>query len=53
MCTKQDQDREKGIQPPVSHTLIATTISAMVSGRLGTMLRIEVFFIKHELHVNR
>ena len=21
MCTKQDQDREKGIQPPVSHTL--------------------------------
>jgi len=22
MCTKQDQDRETGIQPPVSHTLI-------------------------------
>jgi len=21
MCTKQDQDREKGIHPPVSHTL--------------------------------
>jgi len=21
MCTKQDQGREKGIQPPVSHTL--------------------------------
>jgi len=21
MCTKQDQDKEKGIQPPVSHAL--------------------------------
>ena len=50
MCTKQDQEREKGIQPPVSH--VAITISAMVSGRLGTMSRIEVFFIKYELYVN-
>jgi len=42
MCTKQDQDREKCIQPPVCMHL-AITISAMVSGHLGTMLRIEVF----------
>jgi len=42
MCTKQDQDREKAF----SHlfcTHLSTTISAMVSDRLGTMSRIEVF----------
>ena len=44
MCTKQDQEREKGIQLPVSHALNDhRTISAMLSGRLGTMSRIEVF----------
>jgi len=42
MCTKQDQDREKGIQH-LFRIHLATTISAMVSGRLGTMSRIEVF----------
>jgi len=50
MCTKQDQDREKVIY--LFRTHLATTIFAMVSGRLSTMSRIEVFFIKHELHVN-
>ena len=42
MCTKQDQDRENAF----SHLFrmhLAITISAMVSGRLGTMSRIEVF----------
>jgi len=33
-------------------THLAITISAMVSSRLGAMSRMEVFFIKHELHVN-
>jgi len=33
-------------------THLAITISAMVSGHLGTMSKIEVFLIKHELHVN-
>jgi len=33
-----------------THLLI--TISVMVSGRLGAMSRMEVFFIKHALHVN-
>jgi len=33
-------------------THLSITISAMVSGWLDTMLGIEVFFIKHELHVN-
>jgi len=42
MCTKQDQEREQGIQLPVLHTL-AITVSAMVSGRLGAMSRMEVF----------
>jgi len=31
-------------------THLAITISAVVSGRLGAMSRIEVVFIKHELH---
>jgi len=34
------------------HTHLAITISAIASGRLDTMSAIEVFFIKHELHVN-
>jgi len=33
-----------------THLLI--TISVMVSGRLRAMSRMEVFFIRHELHVN-
>jgi len=33
-------------------TRLAITVSATVSGRLGAMSRMEVFFIKHELHVN-
>jgi len=51
MCTKQDQEREKAFSH-MFRTHLAITISAMVSGRLGTMSRIEVFFIKHELRVN-
>jgi len=42
MCTKQDQDRENAI----SHLFrmhLAITISAMVSGHLGAMSRIEVY----------
>jgi len=42
MCTKQDEDMEKCIQPPVSHA-IAITTSVMVSGRLAAMSRMEVF----------
>jgi len=34
------------------HTHLAISMSVMVSGRLGAMSRMEVFFIKHELHVN-
>jgi len=33
-------------------THLAITISSMVSGRLGAMSRMEVFFIEHELNVN-
>jgi len=33
-------------------THLTITISAMVSGRLGAMSRMEVFPIKHEFHVN-
>jgi len=43
--------KEKGIQSPVSHAL-SYHHYAMVSGRLGTMSRIKVFFIKYTLHVN-
>jgi len=42
MYTKQDQDREKCIQPPFRMHL-AINISAMVSGHLGAMSRIDVF----------
>jgi len=31
---------------------IVTSISAVVSGHLGAMSTMEVFFIKHELYVN-
>jgi len=34
----------------LTHLLI--TISVMVSGCFGAMSRMEVFFIKHALHVN-
>jgi len=34
-------------------THLVITVSAMMSGRLGAMSRMEVFFIKNELHVNR
>jgi len=33
-------------------THLTITISAMVSGRLGAMSRMEVFPTKHKLHVN-
>ena len=42
MCTKQDQDRVKGIQPPVSHTLSDYHIFHGVRP-LGHMSKIEVF----------
>jgi len=42
MCTKQDQDGEK-VFSYLFRTHLATSISAMVSGCLGTMSRIEVF----------
>jgi len=34
------------------HTHLTITISAMVSDRFGAMSRMELFSIKHELHVN-
>ena len=45
MCTKHDQERGKSIQllVPQSRTDFAITISAMVSGHLGAMSRMEVF----------
>jgi len=42
MCTKQDQDRENAFSH-LFRTHLAITISVMVSGHLGAMLRIEVF----------
>jgi len=33
-------------------TNLAITVSAMMSRHLDAMSRIEVFFIKHELHVD-
>ena len=42
MCTKQDQEREQGIQLPVSHTLSDHRICHGVS-RLGVMSRMEVY----------
>ena len=50
MCTKQDQDREKGIQPPVSHTLSDYHIDYQVAW--APCQELKIFFIKHELHVN-
>ena len=50
--TKQDQDREKAFSH-LFRTHLATTTSAIVSGRLGTMSRLKfIQFIKHELYVN-
>ena len=42
MCTKQDQEGKKAFSY-LFHTHLAITISVMVSGRLGTMSRMEVF----------
>ena len=38
----QDQEKEQGIELPVLYTL-SDHLSAIVSGRLGAMSRIEVF----------
>jgi len=51
VCTKQEQEREQGIQLSVSHTLSDHHICHRAD-HLSAMSRIEVFFIKHELHVN-
>jgi len=50
VCTKQDQEREEAFSY-LFCTHLTITLSAMVSGRLGAMSRMEVFFIKHESHV--
>jgi len=52
MCTKQDQDREKGIQPPVSHALSDHHIGHGVRPRAPCQ-ELKFLFVKHELHVNR
>ena len=54
MCTKQDQEREQGIQLPVSHTLSDHyyICDGNLACHLGAMSGMEVFSIKHELHVN-
>jgi len=44
MSTKQNQEREQGIQLPVSHTIFAVAWAPCQEWKL--------FFIKHELHVN-
>jgi len=43
MCTKQDQEKEQGIELPVFRTHLVITISAVVSGFFGAMSRMEVF----------
>ena len=44
MSTKQDQEKEQGIELPVLHTRSDHhIISAVVSGRSGDMSRMEVF----------
>jgi len=52
MCTP---DKTKKVNKAFSYlfrTHLAITISAIVSGRLGTMSRMEVFLYPYELHVN-
>jgi len=52
MCAPNKTKKGKKAFSYLFHTHLAIIISAMVSGHLGTMSRIEVFFIAHELHVN-
>jgi len=46
------QTRPKKGTSCLFRTHLVITISVMVSGRLGAMSRMEVFFMKHELYVN-
>ena len=52
MCTKQDQDREKGIHSPVSHTLSDYHYLPWFQAAWAPCQELKFFFIKHDLHVN-
>jgi len=52
MCAPNKTKKENKAFSYLFRTHLAINISTMVSGRLGAMSRMEVFFIKHELHVN-
>jgi len=51
MCTEQDQDRGKGIQLPVSHTLSDYHYLPWCQAAWAPCQEFK-FFFKHELHVN-
>jgi len=51
MCTKQDQEKEQGIQLPVSHTLIDHHLP-WCEAAWAPCQEWKFFFIKHELQVN-
>jgi len=52
VCTKQDQEKEQGIELYRFRIHLVITISAVVSGRLGPCQEWKFFFIKHKLYVN-
>jgi len=52
MCAPNKTKKENEAFIYLFRTHLAITISAIVSDCLGAMSRMEVFPIKHELHVN-
>ena len=51
MCTNKTKKWNKAFSY-LFRTHLSITVSAIVSGRLGAMSRMEVFFIRYELHIN-
>jgi len=51
VCTKQDQEREQGIQLPVSHTL-GDHYLPWCQAAWAPRQELKFFFIKHGLHVS-
>jgi len=52
MCAPNKTKKGNNSFSYVFCTHLAITVSVMVSGRLSAMSRMEVFTIKHELHVS-
>jgi len=52
MCAPNKTEKVNKAFSYLFRTHLLITISVMVSSHLGNMSRMEVFFIKHELHVN-